>query len=47
MTLVLIVLKPHACALVPEAVRRALAVGKSLNVNRLYDLALGRSEPVR
>jgi tetratricopeptide (TPR) repeat protein len=26
---------------------RAIAVGKNLNANRIYDLAMGRSEPVR
>jgi predicted ATPase len=34
-------------ALGSDEYERAIAVGKSLNANRIYDLAMGRSEPVR
>jgi tetratricopeptide (TPR) repeat protein len=34
-------------ALGDKEYERAIAVGKSLNTNRIYDLAMGRSEPVR
>jgi hypothetical protein len=34
-------------ALGDDEYERAIAVGKSLNANRVYDLAMGRSEPVR
>jgi tetratricopeptide (TPR) repeat protein len=34
-------------ALGNDEYERAIAAGKSLNANRIYDLAMGRSEPVR
>jgi tetratricopeptide (TPR) repeat protein len=34
-------------ALGDDEYERAIAVGKGLNANRIYDLAMGRSEPVR